>query len=538
MPKRAWILGLVMLLALVSGAPGQTRAAFTLAGVVVRAGTNQPLNHVLVTIAYVPRREWHLSYITDTDGRFVFQNLPAGKWDLNAEKNGYRAQPYQGNEGYLTAIAVGAGDDTTHIVFPLSPPGILSGTVVDDQGDPVRQAQVLVFRKGVTLGQLKTENAGSQQSDASGEFSFGSLRPGIYYVAVVAHPWYARNFAGSYPSMNGWFHSLGGQPSSEAVQHDDRDVAYPVTYYGDGTDSAAAEPVSVQEGEEARIRITLRATPAWRLTISDGAGHGVGIEASGLDGAPITFPAQVSSDGKQMEVLGVPSGRYNIRLMGKKSVSKIVDVTGDQTIDFSDVAPIFLTGHVTWEGSTAGAKNSAFIYLRGEHQMHFAGRRVATDGSFHIDENSNLAPGRYRILLQNSHGFVIRSVQAEGARYANGILDISGDEPVNLSITETSNLAKINGIAMRANAPCSAAMILLLPADGNPDDIRRDQSDSDGTFTLPDVLPGRYTLVAIDNGRDLAYQDRAVMAKYLPQGQLVEVPLKSESRLTVMVQNR
>ena len=58
-------------------------------------------------------------------------------------------------------------------------------------------------------------------------------------------------------------------------------------------------------------------------------------------------------------------------------------------------------------------------------------------------------------------------------------------------------------------------MILLLPRDGNPDEIRRDQSDSDGTFTLPDVLPGHYTLIAIDNGHDLAYQDRAVMSKYL-----------------------
>ncbi|MGC2659950.1 MAG: carboxypeptidase-like regulatory domain-containing protein, partial [Bryobacteraceae bacterium] len=86
--------------------------------------------------------------------------------------------------------------------------------------------------------------------------------------------------------------------------------------------------------------------------------------------------------------------------------------------------------------------------------------------------------------------------------------------------------------------PCPAAMILLLPADGNPDLIRRDQSDSDGTFTLPDVLPGRYTLVAIDNGHDLAYQDRAVMEKYLAQGQTVEIPLKNTAQITVKVQPR
>jgi hypothetical protein len=528
--------GLAALITLSAGALGQTPIGFVLSGVVVRAGSNRPLNHALVTIAYAQRREWHLSYITDTDGRFVFQNLRPGKWNLSAEKSGSPAEVYQGDEGYSTAIAVGPGVDTAHIVFPLSPPGILSGTVTDDQGDPVRQAQVLLFRKGVTLGQLTTENAGGQQTDLAGEFSFGSLRPGKYYVAAVARPWYARNFFGNFEINRRAFSA--GQPSTEAVQHDDRDVAYPVTYYGDSTDSAAAEPVSVQEGEEARIRINLRAEPAWRLTIPDGAGHGVGIEISGPDGVPVSFPAQVTSNGKQSEVLGVPSGLYTIRLMGKVSPSKIVDVTGDQTIDFSDVAPIVLTGHLTWEGPPTQDAHPAFVYLKGEHRMNFAGGVVATDGSFHIDENSSLAPGRYRILLQNSHGFVIRSVQAQGARYANGILKIAGDEPVNLSITATSNLAKIDGLALRGNAPCPAALILLLPANGNPEAIRRDQSDSDGTFTLPEVLPGRYTLVAIDNGRDLAYQDPAVMAKYLAQGQSVEVPLKSQSRLTVPVETR
>ncbi|HWF46820.1 MAG TPA: carboxypeptidase-like regulatory domain-containing protein [Bryobacteraceae bacterium] len=557
MPKRAWILGLAALLSLASGAPGQTRGAFTLAGVVVRAGTNQPLNHVLVTIAYPQRREWRLSYITDTDGRFVFQNLPAGKWDMIAEKNGYRLQIYQGDEGYSTAVAVGPGLDTTHIVFPLSPPGILSGTVTDDQGDPVRQALVLLFRNGVALGKLTTQNAGQQQTDAAGEFSFGSLRPGTYYVAVSARPWYAKNFSGTF-GISRRFASTrqlsseevqqlqeaarreaeAARQEAEAVPHDERDVAYPVTYYGDGTDGASAEPVSVQEGEEARIRITVRATPAWRLRIPDGVGHGVQIEVPGPGGVPINFPAQVTSDAKQIEVLGVPSGRYNLRLISKAGASKIVDVTGDQSIDFSDVTPVVLTAHVTWEGSTARASNQVFMRLIGENNMNTAGGHITSDGSFNLDENNNLVPGRYRILLQNSNGFVIRSVQAKGARYANGVLDIAGDGPVDLSITATSNLAKIDGIAMRNNAPCPAAMILLLPADGNADAIRRDQSDSDGTFTLPEVLPGRYTLVGIDNGRDLAYQDPAVMAKYLPQGQSVEVPLKSQSPLTIAVQPR
>lgn len=539
MAGRTWIAGLVAIFGLAACAPGQTAAGFTLAGIVVKAGTNQPLNHVLVTIRYTQRRDLHLSYITDTDGRFVFQNLPLGKWDLSAEKNGYPMEPYQGYEGYSTAVAVGAGIDTTHIVFPLAPSGILSGTVVDEQGDPVRQAQVFLFRNGVISGKLTTQRAGEQQTDSAGEFSFGSIQPGTYYVAVSARPWYAKNFTafgGRMMNVNGQIVSAG-EPASEGVQHDERDVAYPITYYGDATDGAAAEPITVQEGNEARIRIALRAVPAWRITIPKSS-RGATIETLGPAGIPLNLPAQFTSNGEEIEMLGVPAGRYIIRLIGKKdSASKIVDVAGDQTVDFIDSPAIALTAHVKWEGSSARVPEAAFFRLEGESMQNGVSGRIRSDGSLQIEQNNVLAQGRYRVVL-NAPNFAISSIQAKGAQYAKGVLDITGSEIIDLSVTATSDLAKINGVALRDHVPCPAAMIVLLPADGNPDAIRRDQSDSDGTFTLPNVLPGRYTLVAIDNGRDLAYQDPAVIAKYLPQGQAVDVPLKSPSPLTTPVQTR
>jgi hypothetical protein len=75
-------------------------------------------------------------------------------------------------------------------------------------------------------------------------------------------------------------------------------------------------------------------------------------------------------------------------------------------------------------------------------------------------------------------------------------------------------------------------MILLLPNDPNhASRIRRDQSDSDGSFALPNVVPGHYTLLAIDDGRDLAYQDPAVMEPYLTHGLSLDVPLKDSSHI-------
>jgi hypothetical protein len=79
-------------------------------------------------------------------------------------------------------------------------------------------------------------------------------------------------------------------------------------------------------------------------------------------------------------------------------------------------------------------------------------------------------------------------------------------------------------------------MVLLLPQDMSHSLlIARDQSDSDGTFTLRDIHPGRYTLVAIDDGRDLAYQDPAVMKAYLGAGSVLEFPLRSDNPVKVTV---
>jgi len=79
-------------------------------------------------------------------------------------------------------------------------------------------------------------------------------------------------------------------------------------------------------------------------------------------------------------------------------------------------------------------------------------------------------------------------------------------------------------------------MVVLVPRDqvGNWSMFRRDQSDSDGTFALGEVLPGPYTLIALENGWDLDWASRSVLQPYLKNGTPVEVT--GEGTLNVKVQ--
>jgi hypothetical protein len=68
-------------------------------------------------------------------------------------------------------------------------------------------------------------------------------------------------------------------------------------------------------------------------------------------------------------------------------------------------------------------------------------------------------------------------------------------------------------------------MVVLVPADpeSHRELFRRDQSDQDGSFSLRSVIPGTYTIVAIENGWDLDWSRPGVIAHYAKQAQTVTV---------------
>jgi hypothetical protein len=77
-------------------------------------------------------------------------------------------------------------------------------------------------------------------------------------------------------------------------------------------------------------------------------------------------------------------------------------------------------------------------------------------------------------------------------------------------------------------------MVLLVPASGgNLQDSRRDQSDSDGTFTLGRIVPGKYVLMAIEDGWDLELENEEVLRPYRERGKPVEVGAEEVKRVEI-----
>src|SRR5437879_2599710 len=137
-------------------------STFRISGRVVDAVSGQPLGRASVSISVSATPDAPASLdssrveLTDPEGRFVFAGVAPGKYSLSAHRRGYFPQMYQQHESFTTAIVVGPGLDTENLTFRLHPAASVSGDVRDEFDDPIRNAQVMLFRENLVGGTRRT----------------------------------------------------------------------------------------------------------------------------------------------------------------------------------------------------------------------------------------------------------------------------------------------------------------------------------------------------------------------------------------------
>jgi hypothetical protein len=104
-----------------------------------------------------------------------------------------------------------------------------------------------------------------------------------------------------------------------------------------------------------------------------------------------------------------------------------------------------------------------------------------------------------------------------------------------LQATVSQGATEVEGFARKDGKAMAGVMIVLAPKHlGAMKTLaRRDQSDSDGSFSLRDVVPGQYTLVAIEDGWELDWSLPEVIGRYLRGGVAVTVSDSSGKLLTL-----
>ncbi len=535
-----------------TGHAAPVQHGYRIAGVVVSWVTGQPVAGASVAIAPTAQgteREISKTVITGGDGRFIFAGLSSGKYSLMAAARGFMLQGFERHGAYATAIVAGPDIDSEHLVFRLQPDASVEGQVTDENNDPVQNAMVRLFQQTLEDGRQKTVPMNQGQTDDQGHFRIGHLAPGTYYLAVSAHPWYAQP---NHMSLRRRSSNADAETRS-AEEAAALDVTYPLTFYPSSPDSAGASPIVLNPGERGTADVAMRAVPSLHLRIrtsNGGGGPGMGgyprLSQRIFDGyLDPEFNAPFSSTSPGLiEISGLAPGHYVIEMPASKGINdkggirggyREVDLTGDLELNPNDSSGFAtVDGSILWDSAQPAPRGLSMLLSNDETGENF-GTEISDKGKFEFE---GVKPGRYTVGLQSSGGYFFRRMSATGARLTGRTLEIAGSSSVHIAATVGRGVAQVDGVALRAGKPFSGAMIVLVPQDaGNNSPLfRRDQSDSDGTFTLPNVVPGQYTVIALANGWDLEWGNPTVLQPYLKSGTAVQVTGDGKMQIDVAVQ--
>ncbi len=516
----------------------KTTGSFEISGILVDAANGRPLSEGYVAIAQVAGGGSLRVVITGQDGAFRFAGVNKGKYTLRAERQGYLAQAYDQHDQYSTAIATAPGLESRGLVFRLFAESTISGKITDEADEPVAAAEVRLFQKS-PLGEPKPlVIRATAISDDEGNYHLGHLGPGRYFLSVEARPWYAQN--------------IDRDPSEITAESGPSvDVAYAPTYYPGVTDAASAAAIDLGAAQRFTADFMLQPVSAVPIEITVGSpdskeNYEVRFSQQGLGGQLKEIPVLDREIAPGVvEILGIVPGRYlmNVNALNQDGSSsgnseKEIEIDSSGGVhEHSESQNAVMSGTVKldWESKDPIFPDDASVYLRNKKTGQVL-RGPIQDGEYILE--TRVPPGIYDVGVSNVGGALIGSITATGAKVTGQTLQISGRSAVNANLVLARRLGRVDGTALLENKPISGVMIVLAPDDPGHNRwlFRCDQTDSDGTFTLNSVLPGKYTVVAIQDGWNIDYQSPDVLKRFMAQGTPVQVAPHGKYDIKVKVQ--
>ena len=489
---------------------------YRIAGMVVNAKAGNPLAFCRVILTDVGNRQSVQSVITGDDGRFEF-HVPGGRYALEGERRGFIAAFYNQHGQFSSAIATGTDLGAENLVLRLAPNASLSGNVLDEVGDPIRNAQIVVYREEHLQGVSRILPVRGASTDDQGHYEVTPLDEGTYFVSAKASPWYA-----IHPTSSG---GLSSQADSSL------DVAYPITYYGDVTEAESANPIPVRGGDRLEADIHLNPVPALHLLVHVGENGPQAAVFPRLQKAAFDGPDQVENAIAQSvgpglyELTGVAAGHYTVRMpdsSGQLQEPTALDLSGNGELNLSSGRP---TSKIKMAVRVEGA-SSLPAQLRIVLSSSQWKRSQALVDAKGVADFSDVIAGKYDVMAESStQTYSVVRIASESGSISGHSLNVSPGATLTIALSLVGGSVTVEGIANRAGKAASGAMIVLVPKNllEDRDRFRRDESNLDGSFDLKNVIPGSYTIIAIEDGWDLDWAVAGVLARYLQHGQPIEV---------------
>ncbi len=514
-----------------------------ISGTVIAIATGQPLSAARVNLSGGVNGR---TAVTDAQGHFEFTQLPAGRYNLNASRAHYLAASYGQTkpERAGTPIQLADGDQLKNLSLKMTRTSVITGTLLDDNGEGLMNVQVHAMRYTMRTGIRQLSQQGQGQTDDRGVYRIYDLPPGDYIVSATANNnvnviGAANNLANLALEINlvRSAAAVGGAPAqSPAPQPPPAPaVVYAPTYFPGTTTAATAAPITIGPGEErAGIDFPIQrvtAAPVQGVVIGqvpqnlvlelvgDAAVNGTQLppqttRVTGPDGS-FTFravpPGQYTITARSTAITASPNGpgASQPAMWGRAQVSTDGrPVTG---VTISLEAGRSVSGHVVFDGVAklpdltharitvslaAGPSASA------GPPVPVRSAQVNADLRFTI---TGITPGTY-ILRANAPGagWSTKSSLVNGQDTLDIPIEITGEHDLSDAVvTFTDKISELTGTVRDASdKPAPDITIIVFPEDTRywvPQSrrIQTAKPSTNGTYSVRNLPPGEYLIAAV-----------------------------------------
>ena len=477
----------------------------TIRGHVFGADTTQPLRKAQVRLVQIdvqpggnaPQSRENRLATTDLDGKYEFNDLPAGRYNLNASKGSYvplswgQEQPNEPGK----PLDVLDGQTIERVDFTLPRGSVITGRIVDEFGEPLPGVMIAAVRSQVINGQRRMAPSGrAVQTDDLGEFRLFGVPPGQYYVQAT------------------WRRVGPMDPTSP-----DR-TGYPVTFFPGTTDIANAQRFTIGVGESI-MDLAMALSPLNRATVS-----GTLVDTDGRPAGSIPLMIVQTTGNGFMTVgnmvrpdgtfsLALSPGDYTLRTAptaGRKEIGSVnltvgTDDIGDLRIVMS--LPATIAGRIVVDPAQAqslppGLMLMAIPFVPGPMPGN-APARFADDLSFELT-----APltGRVRLNVNNlPPAWAIHSVRVNSIDVIDDGIELRPNQNISgVEVELTNQLTSVMGTVTTSGGDAAKNYtVVFFPADDkrwNPGSryLRTARPDQDGRFKIVGLPPGEYNVLAVD----------------------------------------
>lgn len=452
---------------------------------------------------------------TGSGGSFAMQDIEPGKYRLMVMRSGYAPTQYgahsPGHDGIT--LSLDPGQDLRDLLIQLTPQSVIAGRVLDEDGEPVPQVSLQLFRYGYSDGKRQHEASGFAMTNDLGEYRLFDLAPGRYFLSATAQIEMDQSTSGP---------------------------VYAATYYPGTTDAAGAAPLDLRPGMQLRgIDIPIMKTRTVRIrgrTILPAKGqpnqqaHVMLTPRDQSRGFGAQDSGPIDPQGR-FEFRGVAPGAYFVVAQWVQgeivfSAQQAIDVREHdvENIVLELSPPSELKGLLRVEGGLPENVTDLQIMLEPAASgfLGWLSGRIHNDGSFTV---SHVGASQYQMKVQGAgEGYYVKSARLGDKDVLDSGLDAARGIAGSLEVVLSSG-GQVEGVVLNAkDQPAAGATVVAVPEQRSQWRMYKENTtDQYGRFHIKGVAPGEYKLFAWEDVETGAYEDPEFLKGFESLGESVTI---------------